>query len=363
MKQKKLLRELLNLGKKAKCKSAKLFLSLLIALLVTGCSESFTDNGIQTNEIEQTQELDESSTDVEKVIKEVQTEKSTNLDSAKQADEQDSNTREYNGTTYTIIEVDGGDLSGDRQANVAVNIGFGDREYWAYTNEYGQLVYVSADKIILQDDSKEPVKSNGRYYNDEAKVPGTEQKDLDEGHVIADSLGGVSNAYNITPQNSTLNRHGDQAYMEKVIRDAGGCENFIATITYPDTTTQIPSHYHFEYTLKGESIVDDFDNVNPDEVNAKTDTKSSDNSSSVAATSNSAVASNSTTNQDTAVVDQVEEIAASSDETSVEVHITNTGKKYHSAGCQYLKKSDILTTLDKAKSKGLEPCSKCSPPQ
>ena len=37
--------------------------------------------------------------------------------------------------------------------------------------------------------------------------------------MIADSLGGVSNAYNITPQNSTLNRHGDQAYMEKAIRE------------------------------------------------------------------------------------------------------------------------------------------------
>lgn len=62
------------------------------------------------------------------------------------------------------------------------------------------------------------------------------------GHVIADSLGGVSNAYNITPQDSTLNRDGDQAYMEKVIRDAGGRSNFTAVITYPSTTTQIPSH-------------------------------------------------------------------------------------------------------------------------
>ncbi|WP_342759480.1 DNA/RNA non-specific endonuclease [Kineothrix sedimenti] len=176
--------------------------------------------------------------------------------------------KEYNGVQYKIIEVDGGDLSGERQPNAAVDIGFGDRVYWAFTNDYGQLVYVTADTIILQDDSTELVNSDGRYYEDEAKVPGTEQEDLDEGHVIADSLGGVSNAYNITPQNSTLNRHGDQAYMEKVIRDAGSCVSFVATITYPDTTTQIPSHYHYEYVLNGESIVDDFDNVNPDEVNA-----------------------------------------------------------------------------------------------
>jgi hypothetical protein len=85
---------------------------------------------------------------------------------------------------YRLIEVDGGDLSGHREANVVVNIGFGDREYWAFTNEYGQLVKVIADRIILQDQNSEPVTSQGRYYPDEAKVPGTEASDLDEGHVI-----------------------------------------------------------------------------------------------------------------------------------------------------------------------------------
>ncbi|MEH7239387.1 DNA/RNA non-specific endonuclease [Bacillus sp. JJ1562] len=169
---------------------------------------------------------------------------------------------------YKLIEVDGGDLSGYREPNVVVDIGYGDREYWAFTNEYGQLVRVVADEIILQDDSNEPVLSSGRYYSDEAKVPGVESDVLDEGHIIADSLGGVSNAYNITPQDSTLNRHGDQAYMEDAIRRAGGATNFEAIITYPNTKTQIPSSYQYTYTLMGNVIVDTFDNVNPDEVNA-----------------------------------------------------------------------------------------------
>ena len=168
---------------------------------------------------------------------------------------------------YELIEVDGGDLSGYRQPNVVVDIGFGDREYWAFTNEHGQLVRVIADEIILQDDNNEPVTSSGRYYSDEAKVPGVERDDLDEGHIIADSLGGVSNAYNITPQDSTLNRHGDQAYMEDTIRKAGGAKKFEAIITYPNTKTQIPSSYKYTYTLRGNVIVDTFDNVNPDEVN------------------------------------------------------------------------------------------------
>lgn len=170
---------------------------------------------------------------------------------------------------YKLIEVDGGDRSGDREPNARVDIGFGDREYWAFTNEYGQLIRVEAKEIILQDDKTEPVKSSGRYYYDEANVPGTERSYLDQGHVIADSLGGVSNAYNITPQDSTLNRHGDQAYMEKVIRDAGGVTNFVAKISYPDTETQIPDHYTYTYIMKGRTVTDDFDNVNPDNVNAR----------------------------------------------------------------------------------------------
>ncbi|WP_290454758.1 DNA/RNA non-specific endonuclease, partial [Romboutsia ilealis] len=199
----------------------------ILAVFITGCSNS----NIESNQVDNlnnspTTIVDESNIDKNKDfssenINEENTESShiatteANLDNAEDI---------FKG--YKIIEVDGGDLSGHREPNVAVDIGFGDREYWAFTNEYGQLVKVVAKEIILQDESKEPVKSNGRYYYDEAKVPGVESKNLDEGHVIADSLGGVSNAYNITPQNSTLNRHGDQAYMEENIRKAGGCTNF-----------------------------------------------------------------------------------------------------------------------------------------
>ena len=188
------------------------------------------------------------------------------------------NNEDSNASKYTLITVDGGDLSGDRKSNVKVDIGFGEREYWAYTNEYGQLVRVEAEEIVLQDPDNEPILSNGRYYYDEAKVTGVDNAEYDEGHVIADSLGGVSNAYNITPQNSTLNRYGNQAYMEKAIRDAGGCTNFITEITYPNNETQIPSHYKYTYTLQGNKIVDEFDNVDPDVANQSLNSVSNESS-------------------------------------------------------------------------------------
>ncbi|WP_373605051.1 DNA/RNA non-specific endonuclease [Bacillus sp. AFS002410] len=178
-----------------------------------------------------------------------------------------STTNGFDYSKYTLIVVNGGDMSGYRQPNVKVDVGYGKREYWAYTNQYGQLIRVEAKKITLQNSNTDHVLSSGRYYSDEANVPGTESPILDKGHVIADSLGGVSNAYNITPQDSNLNRHGDQAYMEKVIRDAGGCTDFVAVIQYPNNKTQIPKHYKFTYKIQGRSITDEFDNVNPDKVN------------------------------------------------------------------------------------------------
>ncbi|WP_394234111.1 DNA/RNA non-specific endonuclease [Niallia oryzisoli] len=236
---------------------------LLTAIFVVGCNNvedaaSVTDQETGSQDVATVEtninnnEKEETTTTVvnEPVVEETPTEQSNDLFSG-----------------YKRIEVDGGDMSGYRERNVVVDIGYGDREYWAFTNEYGQLVRVIAAEIVLQDDRTEPVTSSGRYYSDEAKVPGVERTDLDQGHIIADSLGGVSNAYNITPQDSTLNRHGDQAYMEDAIRKAGGATNFEAIITYPNTETQIPSHYKYTYTLKGNMIVDEFDNGNPDEIN------------------------------------------------------------------------------------------------
>ena len=230
-------------------KKMNFLILLLTTILIVGCSNS----------------EDASITDVENNSQETETIPTVVDEPVVEETPTQSNEELFSG--YKLIEVDGGDLSGYRQPNVVVDIGFGDREYWAFTNEYGQLVRVIAAEISLQDDSKEPVLANGRYYSDEAKVPGVESKYLDEGHVIADSLGGVSNAYNITPQNSTLNRHGDQAYMEDAIRKAGGATNFEAIITYPNTKTQIPSSYKYTYTINGNTVTDSFENVNPDEVN------------------------------------------------------------------------------------------------
>ena len=239
----------------SKLKASLISLSVVSGLLLSGCGVqdlAETDN-TPKNEVSQDSVSTEEVSD-----KKVESGKD---DTAK------NNLIKADTSKHKLIKVDGGDTSGTRQANVVVDVGFGDREYWAYTNEHGQLVRVTAAKIILQDDSKEPVK-NGRYYSAMANVPGVGEKyDNDRGHVIADSLGGVSNAYNITPQNSTLNRHGDQAYMEKTIRDAGGATDFEAIITYPNNETQIPSKYKVSYKVKGYKVVDEFENGNPDKKN------------------------------------------------------------------------------------------------
>ncbi|KGP73716.1 DNA/RNA non-specific endonuclease [Pontibacillus yanchengensis] len=258
---------------------------LLTIICMVGCTE-VEDTSISDKE---TNSQEAATTNADKNSEEEAATTSSVDESAVEETQSETNNDLFSG--YKRIEVDGGDLSGDRETNVVVDIGYGDREYWAFTNEHGQLVHVVADKIILQDDGKEPVLSSGRYYSDEAKVPGVESDVLDEGHVIADSLGGVSNAYNITPQESTLNRHGDQAYMEDAIRKAGGATNFEAIIKYPNTETQIPSSYQYTYTLKGNEIVDTFDNVNPDEVNESLGLTDSEPSDSTGSNSNGDISS------------------------------------------------------------------------
>lgn len=47
----------------------------------------------------------------------------------------------------------------------------------------------------------------------------------------------------------------------------------------------------------------------------------------------------------------------------ITVYTTNTGHKYHRAGCRYLNRSCIPIKLSQAKAEGLTPCSICNPPQ
>lgn len=91
---------------------------------------------------------------------------------------------------------------------------------------------------------------------------------------------------------------------------------------------------------------------------ADSNTDVTDSSAAIAAAaSDSAVSSDTAETSDSAVGNPTD---GNSD---VIVHITKTGEKYHSAGCQYLRKSDIEVTLSEAKARGLTPCSKCNPPQ
>lgn len=327
----------------------------ILAIFLTGCSNSnIESNQVDNSNNSSTAIVEESNVDKNKDLSnENKDEENTETSNTTTAQSNSNNTEDIF-AGYKLIEVDGGNLSGHREPNVVVDIGFGDREYWAFTNEYGQLVKVVAKEIVLQDDSKEPVNSKGRYYPDEAKVPGVESKNLDEGHVIADSLGGVSNAYNITPQNSTLNRHGDQAYMEKVIRDAGGCTDFVAIITYPNTTTQIPSHYSYTYTINGNVVNDEFDNINPDEYNSSLKSNTSTNNSSNTSSKVNNTTNNSNTNNNSTNESQ------SSDNSSEIVYWTPNGKSYHTTkNCPTLSRSKTILEGTISESGKNDPCDRC----
>jgi len=54
---------------------------------------------------------------------------------------------------------------------------------------------------------------------------------------------------------------------------------------------------------------------------------------------------------------------AAQDSKSATVYTTKAGKKYHRAGCQYLSKSQIKTTVKDAQANGYTACKVCRPPQ
>ena len=292
--------------------------------------------------------------------------KSSSADNATSSDKSTSNSTTSNDDMfdgYKIVDVNYCSLSGSRQANVAVDIGYGDREYWAFTNEHGQLVKVVAKKIVPQNDNTEDVNSSGRYCGDEAKVAGVEASDLDEGHVIADSLGGVSNAYNITPQNSTLNRTGKQADMEESIRKAGGCTDFTAIITYPNTSTMTPSKYSYTYTLNGKVVKTEFENKgsSSSSKSSSSSTSSSNKKSSSISTSNKKSSSSNSSSSNSSKSSSSSNSSVESTPVGGQVWISATGSKYHNKpNCGRMNPDKARQiSLSEAKSRGFEPCSKC----
>ncbi len=169
--------------------------------------------------------------------------------------------------TNRQVKVEACNLSGERKANVKVNIGNQTknikREYYAYTNQYKQVVYVSAKELILQTKAEE--NHNGRLCEDEADVSGTEKKEYDQGHIIADALGGVSNAYNITPENSYLNRKGSKYNLEQewinALRNNQKITNVKVEIIYPNNYTQTPSKYKYSWEVDGSKRSLEIDNI------------------------------------------------------------------------------------------------------
>lgn len=96
---------------------------------------------------------------------------------------------------------------------------------------------------------------------------------------------------------------------------------------------------------------------------ASSGTGNSNNNSSSSVADNSSTDSTASSGSSDAGIAADTSGSTNSDSSSVMVHITDTGSKYHSAGCSYLKKSDHEVTLSEAKSMGLTPCSRCNPPQ
>lgn len=144
--------------------------------------------------------------------------------------------------------------------------------------------------------------------------------------------------------------------MEENIRKAGGCTNFEAIISYPNTTTQIPSHYSYTYTLKGKVIHDEFDNVNPDEYNANLNSNTSSNSYSSNSNTSSSDKNNTASSNSNANTNS----SNSNTNSSATVYWTPNGKSYHTTkNCSTLSRSKTILSGTINESGKNDPCDRC----
>ncbi len=150
-----------------------------------------------------------------------------------------------------------------REPNSKVNVGFDangaiEREYWSYTNEYQQTEFLHADQIKPQDNEleKDFIDSEGRYFvvTDDGEITSDQSRPgvisgYDAGHIVADSLGGNSTTYNITPQISWLNQNGIVRQYETDILRNGGAYDFNSRMYYYDDDSLIPNRYYVTYFI------------------------------------------------------------------------------------------------------------------
>lgn len=159
-----------------------------------------------------------------------------------------------------LLTVSACDLEGSRVANAKVDIGYGDRQYFGYTNQYGQLAYVTAASIIPQYKSEE--QANNRYCDGQANVDQAYDP-YNRGHAIGDALGGVSNAYNIFPQLSSVNGgiyNDNEMSLNEVIDNGGSVTDFEMTFVYSSSSTNIPSSYSLSYKVNGVETTKQYNN-------------------------------------------------------------------------------------------------------
>ena len=190
-----------------------------------------------------------------------------------------------------------------------------------------------------------------RYLNVEGMLPFE--------NLVADYVNNTGNhvLYRVTPMFSGSNLVANGVLIEaKSVEDNGG--GILFNVYCYNVQPGVGINYE-----NGDSWLD---GTTPQKQSAQTDTPKNEGSQSSAGSgAGESGSSGSTTGSASSGSDSsvAENSAADSSNSETMVHITATGKKYHRAGCQTLKKSDTEVTLDEAKSMGLSPCGICNPPQ
>ncbi len=135
-------------------------------------------------------------------------------------------------------------------SNVKVNIGTGKREYYAYTNEYSQLVYITASELVASNNVVDKGETNNSYCKNEDNDSYNEKK-YTPTYIINSTVGGINNRYNQLLISNNLTRDEEFSNMyqtiTKLLNSNKKISNFEIRIYYSHSQDEEPERIQVSF--------------------------------------------------------------------------------------------------------------------
>jgi hypothetical protein len=169
---------------------------------------------------------------------------------------------------FKVVNIDACDANTTTKPNSKANISLNNMyEYYAYTDDQSRVFLVHAKNLYRKEDRV------GRYCsytfpnnkNEKAKtsIGYIQNSSDDRGHLIADRFDGVSNAYNVTAQQGSLNKgaYSDlEDRLDQALANNQKVTDFYVKVNYRHITDRRPESYTVSFKINNKTYLYELDN-------------------------------------------------------------------------------------------------------